>query len=254
MGCVTSRRCAISATSEARCRACSDGRSWCRPCAGRAGTPVAFGLTPSRRGRSAAPSDRGWSARKCPWSACRSRPRCASGPKSFDIATLAAAIARMPLRRSVPVRSRTWPPARPRSPAPAPFRRDRRPPRHRGRVRPTAARLPDNRSSAWRRRPSPAPAPPRARCRARWPAASGRFPQRERPSCGTGHSGGRARLRGQRQRGVLVDEAGQGLLAPAHPVDQPESGFAEKTDPFRDTGQRGAIADFQVRGRTSAVP
>ena len=47
------------------------------------------------------------------------------------------------------------------------------------------------------------------------------------------------RAGGQRQRGILVDEAGQGLLAPAHPVDQPESGLAEKADPLGDPGQRG---------------
>jgi hypothetical protein len=43
----------------------------------------------------------------------------------------------------------------------------------------------------------------------------------------------------QRQRGVLVDEAGQGLFAPAHPVDQPESRLAEEADALGDAGQRG---------------
>ena len=95
----------------------------------------------------------------------------------------------------------------------------------------------DNRSSAWRRRPSPAPAPPRARCRARWPGASGPISSRGTASCGTGHSGGSGAPCGQRQRGILVDETGQGLLAPAHPVDQPEPRFAEKAHPFRDAGQ-----------------
>ena len=163
------RRPARAARSRPRrrpeCRACSGGRSWCRPAGGRAGRARRSWSGRSRRGRSAAPSDRGWSGRKCPWSACRCAAAICIRPESLEMATLAAAIARMPLRRSVPVRSRT------RGPAggddllrPAPFRRGRRPPRRRGRARPAAAPPRHNRSSAWRRRPSPAPAPPRGRC------------------------------------------------------------------------------------------
>jgi heptosyltransferase-2 len=43
-----------------------------------------------------------------------------------------------------------------------------------------AARLPGSKSSVWTHRPNPAPALPRGCCRARWPAASGRFRRRER--------------------------------------------------------------------------
>ena len=66
---------AISATSKRECRACSDGHSWCRPDDGMVGTGEGFRLTRSRRARSTAPSDRGWSGRKFPLSAFRSQPR-----------------------------------------------------------------------------------------------------------------------------------------------------------------------------------
>ena len=171
-------------------------------------------------------------------------------PKSFEIATLAAAIARMPLRRSVPVRSRTARSAggddlgRQRL-----FARGRRPPRRRGPARRAAARLPGNRSSAWRRRPSPAPAPPPGRCRGRWPAASGRFPRREPRSCGTGHSGGNGAPSGSASAAFLSMKRGRRLLAPAPAVEQAEPGFADKSHPFRNAGQRRRNRRFPGPGQ-----
>ena len=61
----------------------------------------------------------------------------------------------------------------------------------------------------------------------------------------------------QRQRGVLVDEAGQGLLAPAPSVEQPEPGFADETHPFRNAGQRRRNGRFPGAGqdqRGAVVP
>ena len=64
---------------------------------------------------------------------------------------------------------------------------------------------------------------------------------------------------GQRQRRILVDEAGQGLLAPAPLVEQPEPGFADKSHPFRNPGQRGRDrrlpgAGQHQRGAVAAGP
>ena len=138
----------------------------------------------------------------------------------------------------------------------APFRRGRRPPRHPARVRPKAARLADNKSSAWTPRPSPAPAPRRCLAEPAGLPKAAHF------------VGGNPELRhrpfrrqwgaiGQRQRGILVDEAGQGLLAPAPLVDQAKSGLADEADPFRDTGQRRRDRRFPGAGqdeRGAVVP
>ena len=149
------------------------------------------------------------------------------------------------------------PALRRRFPRPAPFRRGRRPPRHRAHARPEAARPPDNRSSAWRR-----PTEPGASATAR----SGAQPAGLPPAAD--FLGGNPQLRHrpfrrqrrpvrQRQRGVLVDEAGQRLLAPAPSVDQPEPGLADKTHPFRNTGQRRRDGRFPGAGqdqRGAVVP
>ncbi len=250
------------------CPACSDGRSWCRPGGGRAGTAPRFWSEPSPRGHSAAPSDRGWWGRKCPWSASPARPRYASGRNRWisrhrpppSPGCRCAGRFRSGRGREV----RLWP----RFPLPKPFRRGRRPPRHRARDRPEAARLPDNRSSAWRRRPSPG-----ASATARSSAQTVCLPP------AVGFPGGDNKLRHrpfrrqrspvrQRQRGILVDEAGQGLLAPAPSVDQPEPGLADKADPFGDPGecrgnrrfpgagqdQRGAIGPGAQLRRQSPLP
>ena len=53
----------------------------------------------------------------------------------------------------------------------------------------------------------------------------------------------------QRQRGVLVDETGQGLFAPAPSIEQAEPGFPDKTYPLRNSGQRRRNRRFPGSGQ-----
>ena len=160
-------------------------------------------------------------------------------PELFEMATPAAAIARMPLRRSVPVRSRTLPPAggddllRQRLLAGAADHPDVEPaldqqPRGAGVIGPALGGA--DRAGGQRHRGTGAEVVglPPARDFLRRHDELRHRPFRRQWRAGR-----------QRQRGILVDEAGQGLFAPAHPVDQPESGLAEKAHPLGDPGQRG---------------
>ena len=154
------------------------------------------------------------------------------------MATPAAAIARMPLRRSDPVRSRTLPPAggndllRQRLLAGAADHPDVEPaldqqPCGAGVIGPALGGA--DRAGRQRHRGAGAEVvglPPARDFLRRHDELRHRPFRRQR------------RAGRQRQRGILVDEAGQGLLAPAHPVDQPESGLAEKAHALGDTGQR----------------
>ena len=120
-------------------------------------------------------------------------------------------------------------------------------------VRPEAARPPDNRSSAWTSRPSPAPAPrlcpvpsPLA-CRQRLTSS------RARRSCGTGHSGGSGAPSGSASAAFLSMKRGRAFSPQRHRLIRPNR--ASPTKPTRSgiPASAGAIADFQVRGRISAV-
>ena len=194
-----------------------------------------------------------WWGRKCPWSAYPARRRYASARNHSRSRRSAAATASMPLRRSVPVRSRTL-----RSAGGddllrrAPFRRGRRPPRHRGLAGPTAGRLRGNKSSASRladraRRRAPRHGP---FAQARWPAANGLTSSGRDPfSCGTGHSGGRGAPSGSASAAFLSMNRGSAFSPQRQPVDQPEAGFADEADPLRNAGQRRCYGRFPGPGQ-----
>ena len=178
-------------------------------------------------------------------------------PESFEIATPAAAIARMPLRKSLPVRSRTrGPPAATISAASAfspgpPTTQTSRPccgqkPRGLRVVGPAFGGA----DRARRQRhggiaAEPVGLPPAVDFVGRNPKLRHRPFRRQR------------RAVRQRQRGVLVDQAGQGLFAPAPLVEQPKPGFADETHPFRNAGQRRRNRRFPGPGhdqRGAVVP
>jgi len=157
---------------------------------------------------------------------------------SLEIATLAAAIARTPLRQ-IGCRSSRGP----RGPPAATMVR-------RQRLFTEAANHPDiqsvfgqkargpphNRSSVWRHRPTPEPALSPDRCPARWLDASGRVSSAETSSCGNRPFRRKRRAVRQRQRGVFVDKAGQAFSPQRHRLSSPNR--ASPTNPTRSECRR----------------
>ena len=229
--------------SLARCRACSDGGAsrqtglW----QGRQGKLACRSCTTPASGLSGAQCQ-GLVGPKMPMVGVPIAAATCSRPELFDIASSAAASARMALRRSVPGEVAHAPDCLGGDfAAPGPSRRGRRPPRPRrprgrscaasvGKVRGRPALRGADRAGGQRDDRARLAARPRRRARPRLSVAG-------TISSGSGHSAGSAAPLGKRQRGACVDHAGQFALAAAHVVEQAEPAFADKAGAHRNAGQ-----------------
>jgi len=225
------------------CRACSGDRSCGRPGCGRAGTAPGSWSVPWRRGRSAAPNDRGWSGQNAHGGRAQRGGdmhqagvvgKWQAGPPPSP-SCRCASWSRSDLGRAARRRQRFGPPG--------PFRRGRRPPICRGPFRRKAARPPDNRSSAWRRRPTRVPARWPCRRQARLACRHWSVSAPVTRSCGTGHAGGSGAPSGSASAAFLSMKRGRAFSPRRHRLSSPKR--ASPMNPIRSgiPARAGARAD-----------